>query len=220
MFTHENYIAKLEKTLTIEEGKEKTILLDCLDDCEIIVKKDAQLTMIAYLTKGWEESKKLKFTLEGENSKVLFLSIIFADNEEQFPYETESHHIGESTEGFYHTKSVLSGKSKINYTGNLVIPKSGQLADTYLSHDSLLLSKDAKVGSVPCLEIEADDVAAGHSATMGRVDEEMLFYLRSRGLSPENAKRMLVHGFLASDLDKIDSEEIRQLIEEEIEKSL
>jgi Fe-S cluster assembly scaffold protein SufB len=220
MLTHENYIANLPASLEVAAGEEKTILVDTLADCEITVEKDATLTLVAYLTKGWEENKKLKFVLNGENSKVLFLSIIFAENDEQFPYETESHHIGRSTEGFYHTKSVLGGKAKINYTGNLIIPKSGQLADTYLSHDSLLLSKDATVGSVPCLEIEADDVAAGHSATMGRVDEDMLFYLRSRGLTPENAKRMLVQGFLASDLDKLDSEELRLLIQKEIEKSL
>ena len=220
MINHKNYLSSLPSSLTVVAGEEKTILVSQLENCEITVEKDAKLTLISYLTEGWEETKKLRFVLKGEAAKVLFLCIIFGEKEENFPYETESEHIGRSTEGFYHTKSVLGGKAKIDYTGNLIIPKSGQLADTYLSHDSLLLSKDAKVGSVPCLEIEADDVAAGHSATMGRVDEDMLFYLRTRGLNPETAKRMLVQGFLASDLDKIDSEEIRQLLEQEIEKAL
>jgi Fe-S cluster assembly protein SufD len=217
---HKNYIAEIPSSITVPENSERFILTDTLKSSEITVEKDAKLTFVSFLTKGWEETQKLKFTLEGQNSSVLFLNIIFGENEESFPYETESIHHAENTTGFYHTKSVLDGKSKVHYKGNLVIPKSGQLADSYLSHDSLMLSDQAKVKSIPCLEIEADDVAAGHAATMGRVDDDMLFYLRSRGLNPQTAKKMLVQGFLASDLDKIDSEEIRQLLSEEIEKSL
>ena len=217
---HKDYIASLPTEFTVESNTEKTILSDTLNSSNIRVEENATLTFISFLTKGWEEVQKLKFTLEVKNSRVLFLCIIFGEKEEGFPYETESLHLAENTAGFYHTKSVMGDKSKVNYRGNLIIPKSGQLTDSYLSHDSLMLSQEAKVNSIPCLEIEADDVAAGHAATMGRVDEDMLFYLRSRGIKPKDAKRLLVQGFLGADLEKIDSEDIRQLLKQEIEKAI
>ena len=197
--------------------KDTTLFLETLESTDYHVAEGANLTIVALLTEGWEEKAYLNFYLESENSEVYFNAIILGKGENSFPFETISHHPTTNTKGFYYTRSVLFDKSRVDYRGNLVIPKEGQMTDCYLSHDTLMLSPDAKTITIPCLEIEADDVTAGHAATVGRVDEELLFYLQSRGIGKSQAQEMLIRGFLQGDLNKINDEEIRQKVSEKIE---
>lgn len=198
--------------------KDTTLLLETLETTDYHVAEGANLTIVALLTEGWEEKAHLNFYLEGENAEVHFNAIILGKDENQFPFETISHHPTTNTKGFYYTRSVLFDKSKVDYKGNLVIPKAGQMTDCYLSHDTLMLSPEAKTITIPCLEIEADDVTAGHAATIGQVDAETLFYLQSRGISKSQAQEMLIRGFLEGDLSKINDEAIRQKVTAKIEE--
>lgn len=181
--------------------------------------RGANLTFIATLKKGWEEVQKLNFQFEEESATLTFLAFIIAKENETFPFETISTHQAPHTNAFYYVRGAMLDRSQVNYTGYLIIEKGAQMTDSYLAHHSLMLSKDAKVVSIPSLEIEADDVKAGHAATMGRVDEDLLFYLESRGIDKQAGTDMLIKGFMEADLQKIPSEEIRLALSEEIANS-
>lgn len=211
-------IQTLPKKLEIS-GKQ-LFITDEVQNSEIHVAENSTLTMVALLSKGFEDRRKLNFHVNGQNSTVNFIGIVIADGEENFPFETASNHYVPNTQAFYYLRSAMFDKAEIDYKGNLIIKKEAQQTDSYLAHNTLMLSKKAKTNTMPCLEIEADDVKAGHAAAIGKVDDELLFYLESRGIDRKQGQEMLIKGFLEADLNMIDSEEARTFIVKEIDKKL
>ncbi len=220
MKTLKQYIGKLPQTLTLDANSSPILVTDEIQTSNITIKKDTNVTIVAILNKGWEELCKLNFNFEGEDSTLTFIAFIIAKDTEKFPFETISNHETERTNGYYYIRAAQFDKSIVDYRGVLVIKPGAQITDSYLAHHTLMLSKNAKTYTVPSLEIEADDVKAGHAATMGKVDEELLFYLQTRGVNKSEAEEMLIQSFMETDLEKIPDEEIRKILAEEIEKSL
>ena len=105
-------------------------------------------------------------------------------------------HAAPNTKSNVNVRAVLTGKSKFDFRGNVRIEKGAKGSDAYLRSDVLLFD-DAKMGDdTPALEILEPDVKAGHAATIGKVDEQMLFYLMTRGLSRSQAEKLLIQGFV------------------------
>lgn len=218
--TASEFIGTLPEILTIKDGEERLILANQITSGNINIGRDCNLTIVTLLTEGWEEKKTLNFNFNDENSTLTFIALIIGADQNKFPLETISNHNAKHTNAYYYIRSAMFDRSQINYKGNLIIKPGAQLTDSYLAHHTLMLSKDAKTNTIPCLEIEADDVKAGHAATIGKVDEHLMFYLQSRGLSKAEAEDVLIRGFMESELQKIDSEEIRMILSAEIEKYL
>ncbi len=194
----------------------KTILIDDLKGHEI-----TEPTCIVFFgTEGWEESKKAKFELRGGGAELTFLGFIIGKQSSSFSFETVSHHSVPETKAHYHIRAALFDEASIDYKGNLVIDKPAQLADTYLAHHTLLLSDKARARTTPSLEIEADDVKAGHAATIGKVDKELLYYLQTRGIPEQTAEQLLIGAFLEDQLQMIPDEKIRDELRERIISSL
>lgn len=100
-------------------------------------------------------------------------------------------------------KAVLFDQAQFDFEGDIIIKTGAKYTDSYLKAAVLMLSRQAKARAVPALEIMENDVKGGHGATVGRVDEEELFYLSSRGLSRTEATRVLVNGFLRDLIDRV-----------------
>lgn len=94
------------------------------------------------------------------------------------------------------TRGVVDKKEASVAEATVVMPKHAQLSDSVVSQRFLLLDESAKADAKPCLEIEADEVKAAHAATVSPIDENMLFYLTSRGLPRDAAKALIIDGFL------------------------
>lgn len=103
-------------------------------------------------------------------------------------------------------KSILDDRASVAFSGRVLVRPGAQKTDAKQANHSLLLSKHAVADSVPQLEIFADDVKCAHGATVGQMDEEALFYLRSRGLGLEQARALLVRAFANSVADRIEDE--------------
>jgi Fe-S cluster assembly protein SufD len=114
-------------------------------------------------------------------------------------------------------KTVLSGHSRGVFQGKIEVARAAQKTDGYQMNQALLLSPDAEMDSKPQLEIYADDVKCSHGATVGELDAEQLFYLRSRGVPVEQARMMLVRAFLNEALDPITHEAAREAMEAAID---
>ncbi|MBE0578841.1 Fe-S cluster assembly protein SufD [Devosia sp.] len=101
-------------------------------------------------------------------------------------------------------KSIARGRGKAVVQGKLVVARDAQKTDAKFMHQGLMLSDEAEILSKPELEIYADDVVCGHGSTCGKLDEDSLFYLMSRGIPQEEAETMLVRGFLEELVDSIE----------------
>lgn len=109
-------------------------------------------------------------------------------------------------------KGILDGHSRAVFGGNVMVRKEAQKTDAQQTDKNLLLSEDAEVDSKPSLLIFADDVKCGHGATAGHMDEDTLFYMRSRGLDVETATRMLIHAFAGEIIDKVQLMPLREYL--------
>jgi len=115
-------------------------------------------------------------------------------------------------------KNVLSDRSRGVFQGRIEVARVAQKTDGYQMNQALLLSPHAEIDCKPQLEIYADDVKCSHGATVGELDADMLFYLRSRGVPDAEARAILVRAFLAEAMDPIAHEEARALLERAIEQ--
>jgi Fe-S cluster assembly protein SufD len=109
-------------------------------------------------------------------------------------------------------KSIARGRGKAIVQGRLVVARDAQKTDAKLMSQGLMLSDDAEILSKPELEIYADDVVCGHGSTCGKLDEDSMFYLMSRGIHKEEAETMLVRGFLEELVDPIEDEALAEAL--------
>lgn len=117
-------------------------------------------------------------------------------------------------------KGVLNGNSTGVFNGKIFVRQIAQKTNAYQSNKNILLSENASVNTKPQLEIFADDVRCSHGCTVGCLDEDALFYLRSRGIPDETAKSLLLHGFALDILQKIKPAHIRQYIDTLVQRQL
>lgn len=117
-------------------------------------------------------------------------------------------------------KGVLNGNATGVFNGKIFVRQIAQKTNAYQSNRNILLSENASVNTKPQLEIFADDVKCSHGCTVGRLDEDALFYMRSRGIEEKTATALLLHGFALDILDKINHEGVRTFVEGFITKKL
>jgi Fe-S cluster assembly protein SufD len=115
-------------------------------------------------------------------------------------------------------KSVLTGKSRAVFQGRIEVARIAQKTDGYQMNQALLLSPDAEINSKPELEIYADDVKCSHGATVGALDPEQLFYLRSRGIPADMARMILVRAFLTDAFEAVAHDGLRDVFERAVEE--
>lgn len=144
-----------------------------------------------------------------DHSKFTEISLFFGNSKELYKLETKIIHTGRNSSASIISKGVLIDEAIGLNKGILRIEKSAQESKTSFTSKILLLSKKAKAGVIPSLEIEADNVQAAHSAGVSQIDEEQLFYLVSKGLSQNTASEMIVQGFFEAAISQT-SEEVKQ----------
>jgi Fe-S cluster assembly protein SufD len=108
---------------------------------------------------------------------------------------------------------ILDDKSKGVFHGRILVQQIAQKTDAKQTNKNLLLSDNATADTKPQLEIYADDVKCTHGATIGQLNEESIFYLRTRGLGPETARRMLIHAFAGEIIERIQCEPAREALD-------
>jgi Fe-S cluster assembly protein SufD len=117
-------------------------------------------------------------------------------------------------------KGVMDGHATGVFNGKIFVRQDAQKTNAYQSNKNILLSDNASVNTKPQLEIFADDVKCSHGCTVGRLDDEGLFYLRSRGIREKIARSLLLHAFAVDVLEQIKNGALRQYIDKLIEERL
>jgi len=143
---------------------------------------------------GEETELTVKVDLLGDNASFLLCALFLGSNENKIIFNTDITHIGKNTKSLTTMRAVFFDNSSFSNDGTIRINKGAKNTDGYFQ-SKVLLFDDAKGRSVPSLEIDENEVKAGHGSTIGRPDQNQLFYLRSRGLSEKEAEALIVSGF-------------------------
>ncbi|MCO5183899.1 MAG: Fe-S cluster assembly protein SufD [Anaerolineae bacterium] len=154
--------------------------------------------------------------LDGQGSWARMSGLFFADGRQHFDLDTQQNHNAPDTVSDLLYKGALRDKSRSVWQGMIKALPGSQRIDGFQANRNLLLDKDARADSIPGLEIEADDVACTHASTVGKIDEEEVFYLMSRGIPRETAVQMVVEGFFDPLMQRIPFAGVRAHIAERI----
>jgi Fe-S cluster assembly protein SufD len=150
--------------------------------------------------------------LKGEHSSAFVNGIFSLDKNKHHEIRTTVNHLTENTKSHQLIKSVLEDSSKAAYQGKIFVNSDAQKTDGYQLSKAILLNKDSEFNAKPELEIYADDVKCSHGSASGSLNEDSIFYLMSRGLSYNQARELLINGFLLDVVEKITDSEIKNLI--------
>lgn len=174
------------------------------------LKRDCRLKNLA-ITRGPRLTRhSLKAVLKGENADALLQGLWQLDHIAQSHTHVEVEHAAPMARSLQKFKGVLAGNSQSSFEGKIFVRPIAQKTEAYQLNQNLLLSDHAIANAKPNLEIFADDVKASHGATVSQVDEESLFYLKSRGIAEPEAKKLLIEGFVREITDQIPYASIRE----------
>lgn len=168
-----------------------------------VLSRDATLNSLVVAFGGRFHKANVETALAGPGSSVEMLGLLAGDERQFFDHHTLQDHQAPHTTSDLLYKGALNDRSRSVFSGMIHARKAAQKTDAIQTNRNLLLSGDASAHSIPNLEIEANDLRCTHAATVAPVDDEQMFYLRSRALSEADAKRVIVEGFFEPILERI-----------------
>jgi len=156
--------------------------------------------------------------LAGQEAECRLAGMVIGSGRQHADNAVEMRHLAPRCHSNQLFKYVLDGESTGVFGGRILVTPQAQFTDAYQTDRNLLASKDARMHSKPQLEIYNDDVKCSHGATTGQLDQEALFYMRTRGISEAEARNMLMQAFMADVIDSVAMEELRDRLRHLVEK--
>ncbi|KQR25417.1 Fe-S cluster assembly protein SufD [Microbacterium sp. Leaf151] len=186
------------------------------------VDRDAKLTHVVVSFGGGVVRVNPSVELSGAGSEGRLYGLSFADAGQHLESQVYLHHKGPHTVGDVLYKGALQGRSARSvWIGDVLIGPDATGTDSYEANRNLVLTDGARADSIPNLEIETGDIqGAGHASATGRFDDEQLFYLQARGIAEDEARRLVVLGFLSEIVQRIGIAELETELTEAIEREL
>jgi Fe-S cluster assembly protein SufD len=158
--------------------------------------------------------------LDGEGAWGRMSGLFFADTNQFYDHDTQQNHNAPHTTSDLLFKGALKDEARTVWQGMIKVMPNAQKTDGFQANRNLVLSRDARADSIPGLEIEANDVRCTHAATIGKLEEEPIFYLMSRGMPRHEAEKIIVTGFFDPIMQRIPFEEVRARLSAHIEAKL
>ncbi len=180
------------------------------------VGRDAYCQWLPALLGGHMIRHHDELVVAGKGGDMAFRGIFFAENDEHLDvFAVDLHETGPST-GDVHWRGAATGASRASFEGLIQIEPGSQQTHTYLQIHSMLLSAQAKLDAIPSVLVCADDVSASHGGTVGELDEALIFYMQTRGLTRPDAVRVIVEGFFEPLIVQLDDPGLEQTIRDRI----
>lgn len=151
--------------------------------------------------------------LDGEGAEATLNGFSLTTDTQHVDNHTSIDHVKPHCNSFELYKGILDDRSRGVFNGRIIVRPNAQKTDSKQTNQNLLLSEDALVNTNPQLEIYADDVKCTHGATIGQLDPEAVFYMRSRGVSREEARQLLTFAFANDITSQIRIEPLRSRLE-------
>ncbi|WP_081210342.1 Fe-S cluster assembly protein SufD [Salegentibacter sediminis] len=154
----------------------------------------------------------LNFYQKGEHIDSTLKGVTLIEGKQHVDHNTLVHHIEPNCESHQDYKGIFDGNSTGVFNGKVVVEKEAQKTNAYQSNNNVLLTDKATINSKPQLEIFADDVKCSHGCTIGQLDEDALFYLRSRGIPKREAQGLMMYAFANNVLESVKIPELKKRI--------
>ena len=200
---------------------ENTVLITQIDGKkEFVVKNGENKTYVIFPEKGKNHEGSVSIAIEGKNAKVQILGLVLASENQKINLYTLQKHQGEQSVSDLLVKTVLFGNSRFYFDGLIKIEKKAQKSNAYQKNQNILMSDKAWADSRPKLEILANDVRCTHGATIGKIDQTMLYYLESRGLSKEKSESLILEGFFREVINRIPDKQIAEKISKDLNNKI
>ena len=183
-------------TIAVEQGASSTFVSTSVSFGGVLVRND------------------IHALLAGEGVECTLNGLVVGADSQHTDNHTRIVHAEPHSSSWELYKSVLDDKAHSVFNGKIYVAKDAQKTDAKQTNQGLLLSESAVIDTKPELEIYADDVKCTHGATVGQLDEDALFYLRSRGIDSQSSRDLLVFAFASDVVDHVEIEPLRGLIEE------
>jgi FeS assembly protein SufD len=174
--------------------------------------RDSKIVWSSGLLGGAFTRSRLESLMKGEGASSENVEVVFGTGTQRFDAVSNITHIGKNTSGHAVSKGVVKDRARSLFKGMIRIEKGAKNSRAYLAEHGMILSKDARADAIPGLEIETNDVKATHSASVAQINDEELFYLMSRGLSEDDAKKLIIIGFFEPLVERIPVPEITKRI--------
>jgi Fe-S cluster assembly protein SufD len=184
------------------------------------VSHDGQLDWITGQMGGRLVKAFMEIELDGKGSWGRMSGMYFPDGQQFMDLDTQQNHNAENTTSDLLFKGVLKDESRAVWQGMIKALPGAQKTDGFQANRNMLMSKQARADSIPGLEIEANDVRCTHASATGQIEEELLYYLMSRGLPRNEAEKLVVDGFFVPVLDRIPFEPVRERLMAYVERKL
>ncbi len=184
------------------------------------VKAGERVDMVLLVYPGVSCDVRLDVRLSGEGAEANLYGAYVCGGPEKVRIAVDMHHDVPHCNSRQLFKGIAGGASRVDFNGKIIVAKDAQRTEAYQENHNILLSDEAKVDTKPQLEIYADDVKCSHGATIGRLNEEEQFYMRSRGISLEDAKVLQMISFIAPVLENIGDEAEREAVASQFENSI
>jgi Fe-S cluster assembly protein SufD len=156
----------------------------------------------------------------GENAAANIYGVYLMDRNQHIDNQVLIDHAVPRCQSNELFKGILDDHASGVFNGHVLVRKDAQQTNAYQTNKNILLTDKASIDSKPFLEIYADDVKCSHGATVGQLDNDAMFYIRSRGISESNARILLMYAFAAEVVNKITIPELRQRIDDMVKKRL
>ena len=186
----------------------------------IVVERGARVDVVVLILPGVSCDLHMNVVLKGEGAEANIYGAYVCGADERVKIAVDMHHDVPYCNSRQLFKGIAGGASRVDFYGKIIVAKDAQRTEAYQENHNILLSDAAKVDTKPQLEIYADDVKCSHGATIGRLNEEEQFYMRSRGITLEDAKVLQMISFIAPVLENVSDEDQREALAAQFESDI
>ena len=187
---------------------------------QIFQEGNTNINHVTLTLDGTMVRNNLHYYMNGQNCNSLLYGLYITDTNDFVDNHTRVDHAKPNCFSDEKYKGILKDKSTAVFNGKIMVHLDAQKTNAYQRNQNILLSDDATINTKPQLEIFADDVKCTHGATIGQMDEEQMFYLRSRGIPENEARKLLLNAFADDIAEKIKIPELVALLEQQIDEKL
>jgi len=184
-----------------------------INSTQIEQAKDSQFSVVTVTKSGKLVRNNLNYEVNGEGCESNMYGVCFTRGKQHVDNHTFVDHLLPNCNSNELYKGVMNDKSTGVFNGKIMVRRDAQKTNAFQSNQNVLLTDTASIFTKPELEIYADDVKCSHGCTVGQLDEEATFYLQSRGLSKDDATKLLIQAFASDVIEKVEIEALRESLE-------
>lgn len=184
------------------------------------LKQNAQLLTNTIVLNGGMIRNEINVKLDGQNADAKIFGLYLPDGQQHVDNQVRIEHLSPDCTSTQLFKGIIDDEAHAVFNGYIKVHRDAQHTQAYQSNKNILLTNTAEINTQPFLEIYADDVKCSHGATVGQLDDNALFYIKSRGISENNARMLLMYAFALEVIEKINIPSLKVRIDRMLEKRL